>query len=292
MQGDVIIFYQDDSKALVFVNQGHLTGVQRFFSLSNIFKNCTDIETEDVYWKVEPESGISMFGCYETREGHRCILQDPSMKGYLSCLTVDKDFYAHCFQTTDLPHIEMDGCKLNTRGFHETQVTSVKDPSMIFNMRVFMNQSITLSEMAQVEKKFDCQPNSLREWIAKVEDHNLFWFQYEESNQQLDPENPKIDIEIDYLKDRPGFEARMLTIESLWGGVLLFQGVIRNGKITGTVEPEMIGHPAWKTRLVIGISFKEDFLIPAQNGFHWYNPPRERFQVSFQDLHFSWLAIS
>ena len=51
---------------------------------------------------------------------------------------------------------------------------------------------------------------------------------------------------------RPKFDNKGIIIETFCG-LELFRGIINNGHIKGYVEPELVNHPAWRSRLTIGL---------------------------------------
>ena len=41
------------------------------------------------------------------------------------------------------------------------------------------------------------------------------------------------------------------------GDLILFKGIMYNGKMTGKVDPKLVNHPAWRSRLVITLGLKD-----------------------------------
>ena len=62
---------------------------------------------------------------------------------------------------------------------------------------------------------------------------------------------------------RPIFDNKVIIIETL-SGMELFKGKINNGHIKGYVEPELVNHPGWRSRLTIGLVdlHSNSFLVP------------------------------
>ena len=61
-----------------------------------------------------------------------------------------------------------------------------------------------------------------------------------------------IDIILPQLMSRPKFDDKVIIIETL-SGFELFRGIINDGHIKGDVEPKLVNHPAWRSRLTIGL---------------------------------------
>jgi hypothetical protein len=105
-----------------------------------------------------------------------------------------------------------------------------------------------------VKSSFDCS-NSLDSWLSSVQNPDLFWYHYyDEIDSPFNLKNPDIEIEIGFLKNRAGWSHRRIYIESQVGDGLLFEGDLYNGKLIGNVDPKLANHPAWRSRLLIGIS--------------------------------------
>ena len=88
-----------------------------------------------------------------------------------------------------------------------------------------------------------------------MQNTDLFWYHYyDEIDSPFNLKNPDIEIEIGFLKNRAGWSHRRIYIESQVGDGLLFEGDLYNGKLIGNVDPKLANHPAWRSRLLIGIS--------------------------------------
>ena len=115
-------------------------------------------------------------------------------------------------------------------------------------MRISLKENIKISE---IHNKMDCS-DSLGSWLSKVKNPNLFWYHYNEIDPPLNINNPEINIEIGYLKERPDWKIRKVVIETQTGNKILFEGTMVNGVLKGHVDSKLVNHPAWKSRLVIG----------------------------------------
>ena len=107
---------------------------------------------------------------------------------------------------------------------------------------------------------FECQKDvaksireSLEEWMTRLRDPYLFWYYYDQNTEALGI-NGLIDITFDHLVGRSDFEIKHIVIQTISGKVKLFNGKMINGRIRGQVSREMLNHPGWKGRLVIGLS--------------------------------------
>ena len=96
----------------------------------------------------------------------------------------------------------------------------------------------------------------LKSWLKQIENPNLFWYQWNEDYDPLDPKNPKIEIELSHLKSRSSHEELSVKIQTQTGDLILFKGKMYNGKMEGKVDPKLKNHPAWRSRLVITLGQK------------------------------------
>ena len=90
-----------------------------------------------------------------------------------------------------------------------------------------------------------------------MQNPKLFWYHFNEYDKPLNLDNPEIEFEIRYLKGRSGWESKKVTIESQSGGLILFEGTINEGKLKGKIVSKLANHPAWRSRLIIGIHNSE-----------------------------------
>ena len=104
----------------------------------------------------------------------------------------------------------------------------------------------------QLKSTLKCS-GSLNSWLREVQDPNLFWYLFNENDQPLDIDNPEIEIEINAFKGRNGWGTKNVTIESDTNNLILFKGAMYNGILKGKIDPKIAHHPAWRSRLYIGI---------------------------------------
>ena len=104
---------------------------------------------------------------------------------------------------------------------------------------------------------------SLETWINTIKNPKLNWHHFSTNLNPIDPKNPIIDIILPQLMSRPKFDNIGIIIETFCG-LELFRGIINNGHIKGYVEPELVNHPAWRSRLTIGLldSHSNPFQVP------------------------------
>ena len=222
-----------------FAKDGILIGSQRFFTLDGKFLNLTSASTNQVYWAFD-KNDQSIFGCHQ----HRCIIQ--RLEGEpKSCIVVDNDLLVDCYQITEFPHLEVKGCQI--------QVDLDKFPTKPENKPSHTEWVTSRLKVDINSDKLNCT-DSLKSWLEKVQDPNLLWYHYNHENEPFDPQNPMIEIELPWLKSRRGFEQRVIYIENLRGDVTLFKGQLINGKVHGKIDPEMVNHPAWRSRLFMGLA--------------------------------------
>ena len=87
--------------------------------------------------------------------------------------------------------------------------------------------------------------------MKDLEDPSLFWDHFTMSFEPINIKNPIIDIALPQFFDQKMYKnsQRYVTIETLFGK-LLFHGPINKKKL----EPDIINHPGWRTRVKITIS--------------------------------------
>ena len=248
IEGNVVIHFFDKSFMKGYSNKGYLVGTQRYFDDKGILKNATDTATKDIYIRQYElqEMSVSLFGCQHMKEGERCIVMNNNdFEDLKSCLRITEDFYVKCYAMSELCNVEPESCKL------QLQVTLTENGADFVNMRITKGEIIKESDM---KSSFDCH-SSLDSWLTYVQSPDHFWYHYhDEIGSPFNLKNPDIEIEIGFLKNRPGWSYRHIYIESQVGDGVLFEGDLYNGKMIGKVDPKLANHPAWRSRLLIGIS--------------------------------------
>ena len=89
-------------------------------------------------------------------------------------------------------------------------------------------------------------------WIRSVYKPHLYWHHFTTNFNPLDPKNPVVNITLHNLKDRPDFKNLDVIIETLFEEKL-FQGKIINGNLFGKIDPNIVNHPGWRSRITIRI---------------------------------------
>ena len=236
------------------LHSGHLIGPQRFFAIEKSrLLNLTDSRTDTIYFKewALGEKLVSIFGCQETNLGKRCMVNIKNtmlFEEMISCIFVEEDFFVNCYKLIDFSAINVDDCQVS---FHMSNEKLGSNET--FNMMVSTEEIIQKTSM---KSSLKCS-SSLSTWLEYVQNPKLFWYHFNEKDKPLNLDNPEIELEIQFLKGRPGWESKKVTIESQSGGLILFEGIINEGKLKGTIVPKLANHPAWRSRLIIGIHNSE-----------------------------------
>ena len=163
-----------------------------------------------------------------------------SNNGIKSCIVVTDNLFVNCYIRNDFPEIDIDGCEM---------LSESRNLSNWFNMRLLPENTI---ERNQMQSNLNCS-NSLSSWLDDMENTDLLWYYYNEHDQPLNLDNPEIEIEIDAFEGRFGWSKKHIVIESETNNLTLFEGIMYDGKLKGKVHPKMVHHPAWRSRLLIGI---------------------------------------
>ena len=209
-----------------------------------------------------------MLSVIETNEEHRNYILDfvnntdkdtgyvrklvltSTMEEVYDCLQIDNKFYVNCFEINFDNNIHINGC----------QVEYANRPSSeIGTTNLLLDPYLRSEKKIQTETEKFCITNSdstirktLVHWTFAVGDRNLFWNYFATEVDQIDTNNPQIDIMIHYVKNLPQFQYTRATIET-YSGLKLFEGDMVNGHLTGQVDQDMVNHPGWRTRLNIQI---------------------------------------
>ena len=236
------------------LHSGHFIGPQRFFdSETSSLLNLTDSRTGSIYfkeWALEKKL-VSILGCQETKFGKRCMVDTKNsmlFEEMISCIFVTEDFFVNCYKLIDFSEIIIDNCQVT---FHMSNEKIHSNET--FNMMVSTGEII---EKRSMKSSLKCS-SLLSTWLEYVQNPKLFWYNFNENDKPLNLDKPKIVLEIQFLKGRPGWESKKVTIESQSGNIILFEGTINDGKLEGTVDPKLANHPAWRSRLIIGIHNSE-----------------------------------
>jgi len=250
LEGEVTLKFSDDTKMETYVKSGYAIGPQRFFTTNGNFLNITDTNTGQIILSETDEKFLAIFACQnEVHDlGPRCVIfQNETFTDSRSCLVVDRDFFVNCYNLSDFKHIEFSGCELS---FDTSKEITLPAKNHLFNMRLKSEEKMIKSEM---KEKLECS-NSLESWLKEIQNPNLLWYHFNEKDVPFDHKNPEIEIELSYLKSRSSHEKLSVKIQTHIGGLILFKGIMYNGKMTGKVDPKFINHPAWRSRLVIQIT--------------------------------------
>ena len=190
---------------------------------------------------------------YDTAQGKRSLFTE-DMKQFYSCIQIDEFFFAKCYQINHLEGIKIVGCSLEIE-------KAIKDMNQNLNEEAYNiipgKQTVQMNKenVSQFPCKFQNKTKTstrinLQTWMKSIEDSDLFWDHFTNSQDPIDPKNPFIDITFPMLVDRENFQDSYITIETLHGDSL-YQGHIKNGHLKGKLQPERIKHPGWFTRLKI-----------------------------------------
>ena len=115
---------------------------------------------------------------------------------------------------------------------------------------------MTTNDSPEVKTKLYCN-TSLRNWLKSIEDQNLLPFQqYDDNDQPFDADSPEIEINVSTLKQRYGISTGVCTkvVIQTQTGVVLFEGNLYNGRLKEKIDSKLAKHPAWRSRLVIGVA--------------------------------------
>ena len=69
--------------------------------------------------------------------------------------------------------------------------------------------------------------------------------------EPLDTQNPEIELDLTFLRSRLGYEEKQVRIQTQSGDLILFKGIMFDGKLKGIVDKKLSNHPAWRSRLFI-----------------------------------------
>ena len=240
------------------LHSGYLVGPQRFFGTEKSrLLNLTDSRTGTIYFKewAPEEKTVSIFQCQQTDLGKRCIVinKNSLFEEMISCLFVTVGFFVNCYNfDIEVSEINLDSCKVLFQISNESI-----NSNDTFNMIVSSEEII---EKISMESSLKCTI-SLSSWLEYAENPKIFWYYFNENDKPLNLHKPEIELEIKYAKGRPGWKSKKVKIESLTGGLILFEGTMYEGKLKGLVDPKLANNPGWRSRLMIGIyNFELNYL--------------------------------
>ena len=100
---------------------------------------------------------------------------------------------------------------------------------------------------------------SLSNWLSRIDNPNLLPFQkYNEYDEPFDTDNPEIEITFSHLKGRTYIKHLTNVFIQSQAGETLFIGKMYNGKLKQKINAKIASHPAWRSRLIIGIADAEN----------------------------------
>ena len=179
-----------------------------------------------------------------------------NMEEFYDCIQIDGNFFVKCFEINADTIVWTNGDEIEFDNRPESG--SSKET---FNILLDPWQKIpTKEETAKpscIAKSNSTIRMTLEHWIYAVAERDLFWHHFATEINGIDLQDPKIDIMIHYVKDRPEFKYARATIETS-DGLKLFRRVLINGHLTGRVDRDMVNHPGWKTKLIIQIEKYSD----------------------------------
>ena len=240
------------------LHSGYLVGPQRFFDAEKSrLLNLTDSRNGTIYFKewAPEEKTVSIFHCQETDLGNRCIVINKNglFEEMISCIFVTVGFFVNCYNfDVEVSEINLDSCEVSFQILNENV-----NSNDTFNMIVSNEKMIKKRNM---ESSLNCT-SSLSSWLEYADNAEIFWYHFNENDKPFNLHKPEIELEIKDVKGRPGWEIKKVEIQSLTGGPILFEGTMYEGKLKGLVDPKLSNHPAWRSRLMIGIyNFELNYL--------------------------------
>ena len=177
------------------------------------------------------------------------VLVTKDLKILYDCVQADSDLFVNCREITTYHAKNVENCAIDIR-FDEAKI-----PEETFDLALSIDEKSSSKSIT-----FPCKddPNqsirtSLEFWIKDLKNANFSWNHFTTDFSPIDVNNPKIEINLDLIKNRPGFKSLDVQIESV-SGDHLFQGKMINGVLSGMVDQSLVDHPGWRTRLRINFS--------------------------------------
>ena len=121
---------------------------------------------------------------------------------------------------------------------------------------IIIGKDVIHPKKATTQLQFPCKNydermstrTSLENWIKEIEDSSLFWDHFTTAFDPIDLKNPIIDIALPQFIDMKMYSDIYVKISTLFGK-LLFYGRLNKVQL----DPDIIKHPGWRTRLDIKI---------------------------------------
>ena len=194
-----------------------------------------------------------MFDSKYTDIGKRFIITK-NMEELYSCIQVDNGFFRNCYKIRDTANtIQINGCQI------DININLEILPKETFNILLGLEDDVEVSTSMD-SQKISCESDSkdfkirptLESWIDSLKSPYFSWFHYTKNSNPINPKNPEIDIVLHNLKNNRFFYSLRVQIETLFGEVL-FKGDMIKGRLSGKVNPNLVNHPGWRSRLTIRI---------------------------------------
>ena len=177
------------------------------------------------------------------------VLVTKDLKILYDCVQADSDLFVNCREITTYHAHNVENCAIDIR-FDEAKI-----PEETFDLALSIDEKSSSKSIT-----FPCKddPNqtirtALESWIKSLKNANFSWNHFTTDFSPIDVNNPKIEINLNLIKNRPGFKSLDVQIESV-SGDHLFQGKMINGVLSGMVDQSLVHHPGWRTRLRIKFS--------------------------------------
>eukprot|EP00095_Tigriopus_kingsejongensis_P003382 maker-scaffold153_size302544-snap-gene-2.26 protein:Tk03382 transcript:maker-scaffold153_size302544-snap-gene-2.26-mRNA-1 annotation:"hypothetical protein BRAFLDRAFT_120570" len=234
--GRVIVEFMDETVLVGHAVENRLVGLSRYFNVEHHggFVNVTDIS------KGESVLTKATSGQYLLHHDGDRMLVTKDFDSFLDCRSFGTMYLQDCFQVNRFK-VKRNSCAL------EIQNVEKEGGSQLKNLYSGQSRSPRVSKDSAHPSCGDGSDNSTQwsgenvresteEWIKVMEstDEDPFWTE-SVVGDALDPENPRIEVELPHLSNRIGLESLPVTIIS--DGHLLLTTMMINGSIKVELSP-------------------------------------------------------
>ena len=246
-------------------NQFH--GIVRYFDSKLKLQGIISVENRgipdqgvsesDFLWKRIDKEVLESFIMLQSSDKDRVFILNNEVKGHvLNCKKTQSYFFEDCYKITKQPLMTALDC--NPLIKDKEQDLRREDEAKAFRFNLLQNETFTegdsLYPFCEKRKTFnrDDIRKSINTWwesISKMSE-NPIWFHPYSQEPFEDPNNPSIEINLNYLAGRNNFKDKSYKIHS--HTKLLHTGEMKDGKIITKVSPHNIDDWIGPIRIVIG----------------------------------------
>ena len=283
-------------------DENRLFGITRIFDSDTMLRSISEVNSwnnyiagslddREILWR-RPNETIHRNFVFRSKDENRVMIIANNFKGSIyNCMNMSPFFYQSS-HFDDCHMVErkilMKDCDCYPIIDDEYFQTNSSDSSSSFKYNLIFDnihkQTDPLYPSCKSQNDFNYQNvrSSIEWWIMQMSVRNMdpFWFQSSSRQPFKDALNPFLDIQLGYFSGREMFKSNKITIFA--SEVKLYQGLMKNGRITANITTENIS--LWYNTLKIVVDIASTIPNGRETNTHFQVETNEKSIVIWGKL--------